>query len=278
LPGEKKAYFSSDRFGGKGDYDIYQLQLPVDKPIAELVAEMQPVPEPEPEPEPEIVEVIDTIPVDTTPAPVVRLVTVEGTVIDNLTQRSLPATIEVFLPGATVPSFTLTTDPQDGRYVLTLPDTAKWEVRVQAEGYLGTEKLLEPAKQKSDFQFIIFDLFPNREKQETVLENVLFRFGSSELDPSSFASLDQLLAILKVNSGLRIEIAGHTDNVGSDVFNQRLSQRRAEAVRDYLVRKGIRIERLEAVGYGSAKPIASNDTTEGRDKNRRVTFTILANE
>ncbi len=112
--------------------------------------------------------------------------------------------------------------------------------------------------------------------KRVVLRNVYFGAGSAVLQPSSYYSLDQLHALLVKNPSLKIEIAGHTDNIGNPTTNQVLSQRRAEAVVLYLLKKGIPRERLIAVGYGDEKPIATNDDEkEGRELNRRIDFAIL---
>jgi OOP family OmpA-OmpF porin len=84
-----------------------------------------------------------------------------------------------------------------------------------------------------------------------------------------------VVKILNNNPGLRIEIQGHTDNVGSEKYNQSLSEKRATAVMEYLIEKGIAGDRLTAVGYGLTRPIASNSTSEGRSLNRRVQIAPL---
>jgi OOP family OmpA-OmpF porin len=104
---------------------------------------------------------------------------------------------------------------------------------------------------------------------------VNFASGSATLDPTSQPVLDTAAqAIIAGPAGAQIEIGGHTDNVGSAAVNQRLSQQRAQAVRQYLVGKGVPAGRLRVVGYGASKPIASNDTPEGRAQNRRIEFTV----
>lgn len=105
-----------------------------------------------------------------------------------------------------------------------------------------------------------------------VLEGI--NFGPNHhavLQPDSFAKLDHAAATLKNKWGvLKVEIAGHTDSRGMDSFNLKLSQSRADTVRDYLIAKGISAERLTARGYGEARPVADNKTEAGRHKNRRV--------
>lgn len=108
------------------------------------------------------------------------------------------------------------------------------------------------------------------------LENVYFDFGKATLRPESYTTLNELADMLKAKPNITIEIGGHTDNVGDDQSNLVLSQNRAEAVRTYLISKGIAANRIIAKGYGEEKPIATNDTEEGRQQNRRTEVKILS--
>ena len=108
-----------------------------------------------------------------------------------------------------------------------------------------------------------------------VLENVNFASGKATLTEDSFTRLDTVVEYMTYKKSARIEISGHTDNVGKKKSNKRLSQKRAEAVRDYLVSRGIDTSRIDAVGYGDEMPLAPNDTAEGRQKNRRIEATEL---
>lgn len=102
------------------------------------------------------------------------------------------------------------------------------------------------------------------------LDGVVFESNSSELDPSSFPRLDSVVEYMTYKESARIEVSGHTDNVGKKAKNLALSKARAKACKDYLVAKGIEGSRIEAVGHGDEKPVASNDTKEGQAKNRRI--------
>lgn len=110
--------------------------------------------------------------------------------------------------------------------------------------------------------------------EAVVLKGVNFQSGSAKLTPDSYAALDDVAAALQDNPDLKVEIAGHTDASGSAQLNRRLSRQRAEAVRSYLIGKGVKPDRLTAVGYGSSAPVASNDTEEGKRANRRVELRI----
>ncbi|MBW2631148.1 MAG: OmpA family protein [Deltaproteobacteria bacterium] len=103
-----------------------------------------------------------------------------------------------------------------------------------------------------------------------VLAGVDFEFASSSISSDSYFLLDKSVKILEDNPSVNVRLEGHTDNIGSEAYNQKLSESRATAVMNYFIKKGISADRLSAVGYGYTKPIASNETSAGRDKNRRV--------
>lgn len=113
------------------------------------------------------------------------------------------------------------------------------------------------------------------EEQSVVLKGVTFLPGSTTLTDDAKAVLDPAASALKGQQDLKVEIGGHTDAQGSDAANQRLSQRRADSVRQYLIDKGVDASRLTAKGYGEAQPVASNDTPAGRAENRRVEFKVV---
>ena len=108
------------------------------------------------------------------------------------------------------------------------------------------------------------------------LENVFFEHNQYKLKSESFSELNRLIAFLKKSPELKIEIAGHTDNTGTLEYNNKLSQQRANSVKDYLLKNGIDTQKLEAMGYGPTKPIQTNETDAGRAKNRRVEFKVIA--
>lgn len=106
------------------------------------------------------------------------------------------------------------------------------------------------------------------------LRNVLFKTASATIINTSYAELDILVKYLQNNPSVEIEIAGHTDSVGNENYNLTLSQERANAIGKYLLDKNIEARRIQMKGYGKQLPVASNDTLEGRQKNRRVEFKI----
>lgn len=107
------------------------------------------------------------------------------------------------------------------------------------------------------------------------LNNIFFETARSRLKPESRMELDQMVQTLKQHPTMRVELGGHTDSEGTEASNQKLSQDRSNSVRAYLIEKGIDPGRVQSAGYGESKPVATNDTPEGRQANRRVEFTIL---
>jgi outer membrane protein OmpA-like peptidoglycan-associated protein len=109
-----------------------------------------------------------------------------------------------------------------------------------------------------------------------VLNNVFFDYKKFDLRPESQVELDKVVQLLKENHTVRIQVEGHTDNIGTVKENQKLSDDRAKSVVAYLVSKGIKADRLVAKGFGATKPVAANDTEAGRAKNRRTELKILS--
>jgi len=116
---------------------------------------------------------------------------------------------------------------------------------------------------------------PPKPKKIIILEGVNFGFDVAELTPQAQVVLDEQIAILEKEPDIKVEIVGHTDSIGTEEYNKRLSEGRATVVKEYLISKGITPDRLEAVGYGESLPIDTNWTSEGRTKNRRVELNIL---
>lgn len=113
-------------------------------------------------------------------------------------------------------------------------------------------------------------LKPLKEGSTMDLNNIFFDTNSATLKPESKAELDKLVAFIKSNAIAKIEVGGHTDNVGDDKSNQTLSENRAKAVYDYLIKSGIEALRLTSKGYGETKPVADNTTEDGRAKTEEL--------
>ena len=118
-------------------------------------------------------------------------------------------------------------------------------------------------------------MVPIEEGKAIRLNNIFFDVGKAELRPESFPELDRMVTVFNENPKMTISLDGHTDNTGSNELNLKLSQDRADSVREYFIGKGIEPDRIASKGYGETKPVAPNDTDEGRQKNRRVEFRIV---
>jgi outer membrane protein OmpA-like peptidoglycan-associated protein len=118
-------------------------------------------------------------------------------------------------------------------------------------------------------------LFPIEMEATFQLRNIYFDFNSDRLRPESIPELERLLRLLQQNPNIRIRFSGHTDNIGSDKYNQNLSERRARAVYEWLRQRGVHPIQMEYIGYGKTRPIASNATEEGRSLNRRIEMEVV---
>lgn len=203
------------------------------------------------------------------------VVLIKGTIRDK-EGKPIPASIsyEVLSTGKNVGS--VKTDPVTGEYQVFLPYGEKYAYTVEAKDYFSTSKnidLTETAEYKEVSQDFAL---PKIEVGAVVrINNIFFAKNSDELLPSSYPELKRLANMLNEQKKLNIAVSGHSDNVGSDAYNKSLSQRRAQAVVVYLSQQGVNKTRLQAIGYGESKPIADNNTEEGRAENRRVEFEVL---
>ncbi|HBF88455.1 MAG TPA: flagellar motor protein MotB [Bacteroidales bacterium] len=168
------------------------------------------------------------------------------------------------------------TNPDDGGYKIILPRGKVYGFTATAQGFMSASENVD-ATQITEYTEIKKDLYlvPFEVGQTVRLQNIFFDHNKATLRPESFPELDRVKVLLTENPKMTIEVAGHTDNVGSDDYNLRLSDERANAVRDYLLQTGIESNRINAKGYGETKHIAENETEEGKQLNRRVEFTIL---
>jgi len=116
---------------------------------------------------------------------------------------------------------------------------------------------------------------PPKPKRIIVLQGTQFAFDSAELTPEARGTLNENAAVLERETDVKVVIEGHTDSIGPEAYNQGLSERRAKVVEQYLISKGISTDRLETLGYGPTRPVASNNTKEGRAINRRVELNVL---
>ncbi|HEX7013950.1 MAG TPA: OmpA family protein [Cyclobacteriaceae bacterium] len=270
---KKKGYYSTLKEGGMGDADIYSITF--------LEPKYKPKPKPKPEP-------VAPPPKKEKPAgdfvdPIVeqhkaqRIVTVlHGKVIDENTAAPLGATLSLIDNTSGKVLSRISSDPVTGDFELTIPHGGNYGVTTERSGYLFNSINFNVPK-FAEFQEIDTHIIMVRAEigNKVVLKNIFFDTGKANLRQESIAEIEKIRELLAANPGLKVRINGHTDNTGTAAANKVLSLQRATAVVDYLVSKGIDASRLTAKGYGSERPIVSNDDEEGgREINRRTEIEV----
>jgi outer membrane protein OmpA-like peptidoglycan-associated protein/tetratricopeptide (TPR) repeat protein len=235
----KTAFFGSDRNDTRGGLDIYTF---------ELREEVRPA----------------------------RTLWVKGKVFDKKTQKGLPSGVELTDLGTRDVISRVQTDAT-GNYLITLPVGKDYAFNVKRKGYLFFSENFPLSQKAPDSTYNIdIPLQPIEANASVVLKNIFFDLGKFDLKPESTIELDNIFQLLKENPTLRIQISGHTDNIGKAADNMTLSNNRAQAVVKYLLSKGIEPARLTFKGYGATKPVADNATEAGRAQNRRTELQVIS--
>lgn len=234
----KSAYLASNRTGGRGKLDIYQFVLQ------------------------------DSVQAE--PATYVKAV-----VKDARTQQLLDVQYSIynfddnslFANGRT---------QKDGAFLICMPVENTFRLQIEKSGYVFHSEQFQPQSGTMMQPYLLeVDLHPIEEGASVILKNVLFQINSFQLEEVSFPELQKVIDLMTSDNKIHAVIKGHTDNVGTPEYNTELSRKRAQSVVDYLVKNGIDSGRLTAKGLGDTEPIASNDTEEGRQANRRTEFVIV---
>ncbi len=213
---------------------------------------------------------LDKVPDDiTTTAP--EFVGLTGTVYDAKTRQPIPAQLTYVEQEDSMRVAT-----SSGKYRLGLGSKQRYSVGVAAKGYLSANLAISPADSAGKTTMTHdFYLTPLAAGASITLEKIYFATSEYQLLPESFNELDALVAMLRENPSMKIRIEGHTDNLGDFDKNVELSRNRADAVREYLIKKGIVGQRLEAKGYGPTRPVGKGNSEAERRKNRRVEFVVV---
>ncbi len=235
----KTAYFASGKLGGRGGLDIYRFEL-YEAARPHLVSFMK------------------------------------GLVRDAHSGAPLQAHFELVdlaTAKTTVESFS---DAVNGGFLVCLPAGKTYALNVSKDGYLfHSEHIAIDDTHALTPLYKEIALAQVHTGETMVLRNIFFATDHYALDSASFTELNRLLQFMRDQPQWRIEISGHTDATGRETYNQQLSEQRAQSVAAYLVERGIDAGRIETVGYGSQKPVATNETAEGRQQNRRTEIKIL---
>lgn len=168
-------------------------------------------------------------------------------------------------------------DPITGEFLVCIPADKDYALNVDRRGYLfySDNIALEGQHEKIDPFHVDIPLTPLREGKKMVLRNVFFETDSFTLQPQSKVELDKIVQLMKKNPSMKVEISGHTDNVGAEEYNMQLSENRAKSVVFYLREKGVRIDRMLYKGYGESQPLAGNESEQGRARNRRTELKVI---
>ncbi len=214
------------------------------------------------------------IPIKSRPSSVIL---VSGTVTDKATNAPLEATIVIEDLSTGTKIFDATSNSISGSYTTVLRPGHDYGISITAPGYVfHSARYTVPTNVSYDKLAHDFQLQRLAEGERFVANNIFFDYNTATLSPESRPELDRIVGMMREHPQLRLQINGHTDNIGSAEFNKQLSLRRADAVRDYLVNVGgVTTDRIATQGFGYTKPTASNATEDGRKQNRRSEFTIL---
>ncbi|SJZ38440.1 OmpA family protein [Sediminibacterium ginsengisoli] len=231
------AYYASDRSDSRGGLDLYKFSLRPD---------IRPY----------------------------RTLYVKGKVIDSKTGKPLPSNVELTDNSSSNALMNVQTD-ELGEYFITLPTGRDYTFTVNRKGYLFYSEHYALSRQEPDstYKKDIY-LQPVALNASFIFSNIRFASNSYELPSEGLVELEKLVQVLKENPTLKVEISGHTDNIGKEDDNLLLSTNRAKSIVDYLVAHQIAAARLTYKGYGASKPIADNTTEGGRAQNRRTAFTV----
>jgi outer membrane protein OmpA-like peptidoglycan-associated protein/tetratricopeptide (TPR) repeat protein len=233
------AYYSSDRSDSYGGLDLYTFQLRKD---------IRPM----------------------------RTLWVKGKVYDRKTEKGLPSGVEL-IDLATQNIISKVQTDETGHYLITLPVGTDYAFNVNRRGYLFYSENFSLKEKESDSVYNIdIGLQPLEANATIVLRNIFFDVNQFSLKPESQVELDRIVQLMKDNPTLRIQINGHTDNVGKAADNLKLSENRAQEVVKYLTQKGVQAERLQFKGFGATQPVADNTTEENKAKNRRTELKVVS--
>jgi outer membrane protein OmpA-like peptidoglycan-associated protein/tetratricopeptide (TPR) repeat protein len=235
----KTAYYASDGTDSRGGLDLYSFELPV-------------------------------------PIRPIKTFWVKGNVFDKKTKQGLPSAVELIdLATGTVISKVQTNE--EGNYLITLPVGKNYAFNVNRKGYLFYSENFSLLQTGKDTSYTIhIALTPIEINASIVLRNIFFDSKKTALKPESLIELDRVAELLKENPLLKIEIEGHTDNIGKPADNLLLSLNRAKSVVNYLLSKGVARNRLTSKGFGATKPVADNKNETGRAQNRRTELRVTA--
>jgi outer membrane protein OmpA-like peptidoglycan-associated protein/tetratricopeptide (TPR) repeat protein len=238
--GGQYAFFASNNLGGFGGYDIYTFELPL---------ELRPH----------------------------SVTYVKGNITDTRTGKPLEATVEIIDLDQNKQVYKDLSSAIQGDFLATLTSGKNYALNISKSGYLFySDNFSLKGHDATKSYNISVNMNPIEVGGKVVLKNIFFDTNSYALKPESKTELQLISDFLALNPQVKIEVSGHTDNVGSEVLNQKLSENRAHSVYTYLISHGINADKLVYKGYGKTQPVAPNTSDDNRAKNRRTEFKVIA--
>jgi len=201
---------------------------------------------------------------------------VTGKVRDKETGKPIVAHVELYDIGKDKRLSYVQSDSVTGDYTIVLTRGAEYALYSSSPGYLFTSLSFNYTTENHQKPVVVdIDLQKVKANATAVLNNIFFETDKYDVEEKSITELNEVIRFLKSNPKIHVEIGGHTDNVGSAAYNVQLSQKRAQAVSDYLTGHGIDLNRIVRKGYGALQPVRPNDTEENRQINRRIEFKVI---
>ena len=286
--------FSSTRHGGSGSYDLYKVEKQFDGSWTKPVNLGSFINTPQEDKlitipaSGEILYYAKALPgkkeiyrIQSIPIPEKlqqsKVLTFAGTVMDERdTEKKLLAEITITDVKNDARSIRIRSNKDDGKFMVILNKGRLYDIAVKSKGYTFYSTRIDLTNleyYKEMRQDIMLE--PLVVGAKIILNNMFFATRSYKILTESKYELQRVISLMKENPGMKLEISGHTDNIGTQKYNMALSQKRALSVMNYLIGKGVEGDRFVAKGYGPGRPIEENDTEEGRQKNRRVEIRIL---
>lgn len=272
----KRGYYASVREDGLGFTDIYEVMIKKADEPKELIAKN--TDDQKDQDEPETDEEMSKVDEENTITSSLMPVKLFLTVVDGGTGESIDATVSIRRKSDNVMAGQKKLGTGEYEFTIQNEVPSEYLLSVEKDGYAFENTTIKVPQASSEIQRLQRKVSMRKLSTGTrsVLRNIYFDFNKATFAQESYNELNKLERMMQQNPNLVIEISGHTDNIGSASYNKQLSQRRANAVKQYLVSKGVDPRRIESVGYGEERPLASNDDElEGRELNRRVEFKVI---
>ena len=193
-----------------------------------------------------------------------------GKVLDATTHKGIEANIHY----SSIPTGSIYGRFIDSTFSFPIFGVVKYQITAEAKGYNPRTVILDP-RDMDDLRKVIRNIVLTPAGEAIRLNHLIFAQGKAHIEPESFGELDQVVLMMKDNDTMVIQLEGHTDNLGNAKANMDLSEQRVEAVKKYMVSKGISKKRIKTKAFGGTQPLTSEVTPEARNINRRVEMRIL---